>query len=431
MRSDLDKHHRGTPTSEYSSIEIIEEDLPGRRPPTFCVIGAGHGGLAMAGNLAIQGFSVNLYNRSEERLQPVRTLGGIQVEGEISGFGSINIATTDIEAAIDGVDVLMVVIPATGHRFIAEKCAPYLEPNQIIVLNPGRTGGALEFKRTLMYNGVDVPVVVAEAQTFIYASRVTGPAQAKIFRIKNSIPVAALPAYLTPTVLNFIRIAFPQFVPGDNVLKTSFDNIGAVFHPALAILNSAWIEETHGNFEFYLEGASPSVSSVLEALDKERVNVAAALGIRAYTAREWLYLAYDAVGSDLYTALHANPGYRGIRAPNRLNHRYIQEDVPMSLVPIASIGDMLGVPTPTAKSIIHLANIIHQQDYWEKGRTVDKMGIMGLSVREIRLLVVDGVMAISKAPSKTSTITDEFYGNKVTSQLPDYNKEANYENTGV
>ncbi|MFQ6044527.1 MAG: NAD/NADP octopine/nopaline dehydrogenase family protein [Candidatus Poribacteria bacterium] len=425
MRGDLDRHHRGILASEYSSIEIIEADLPGRRKPTFCVIGAGHGGLAMAGYLAIQGFSVKLYNRSEERLQSIWMLGGIQVEGEISGFGSISIATTDIEEAIDGVDVVMVVIPATGHRSIAEKCAPYLKPNQIIVLNPGRTGGALEFKRTLMENGVDVPVIVAEAQTFIFASRVTGPGQVKIFCIKNSIPVAALPAYLTPTVLNFIRIAFPQFVPGDNVLKTSFDNIGAVFHPALAILNSAWIEETHGDFEFYLQGASPSVASVLEALDQERVNVAAALGIRALKAREWLYLAYDAVGNDLYTALHANPGYRGIRAPNRLTHRYIREDVPMSLVPLASIGDMLGVPTPTSKSIIHLANIIHNIDYWAEGRTVDKLGIMGLSVREIRLLAVDGLMSISRTLSELPMITDKFYDNKAIYQLPDYDEEVN------
>ncbi len=29
----------------------------------FCVLGAGHGGLAMAGHLAIKGFTVNLYNR--------------------------------------------------------------------------------------------------------------------------------------------------------------------------------------------------------------------------------------------------------------------------------------------------------------------------------------------------------------------------------
>ena len=34
----------------------------------IAVLWAGHGGLAMAGHLALNGFSVNIYSRSEERL---------------------------------------------------------------------------------------------------------------------------------------------------------------------------------------------------------------------------------------------------------------------------------------------------------------------------------------------------------------------------
>jgi opine dehydrogenase len=123
-------------------------------------------------------------------------------------------------------------------------------------------------------------------------------------------------------------------------------------------------------------------------MDAERVAVAAALGIRATTARDWLYLAYDAVGKNLYESMQSNPGYRDIMAPTTLNIRYITEDVPMSLVPIASIGDMFGIPVPTIKSIIHLASIIHNVDYWKEGRTVEKLGITGMSVKELRLLAI-------------------------------------------
>jgi opine dehydrogenase len=35
----------------------------------FAVIGGGNGGLAMAGYLAYKGFSVNLYNRTQARIQ--------------------------------------------------------------------------------------------------------------------------------------------------------------------------------------------------------------------------------------------------------------------------------------------------------------------------------------------------------------------------
>jgi opine dehydrogenase len=355
------------------------------KPPVFCVLGAGHGGIAMAGHLALMGFTVNLFNRTEERIWAVQQRGGVELQGEIEGFGRLNTVTHVIEEAIREADVLMVVVPASGHRFMAEACAPHLKDGQIIILNPGRTLGAIEFKQVLKEKGCSADVIIAEAQTLIYASRVTNPGQAKIFRIKNSVPLASIPAYRIPEVLKAIRPAFPQFAPGTNVFRTSFDNIGAVFHPTITILNAGWIEDKR-DFEFYVQGASPSVCQVLERLDAERVAVAEALGINSITAREWLYRAYDATGRNLYEAMLANVGYRGLLAPNNLNVRYLNEDVPMSLVPMASLGEMLGVPTPTIRGIIHLASIISGVDYWAEGRTVEKLGLAGMSVRALRLL---------------------------------------------
>lgn len=356
----------------------------------FCVLGAGHGGLAMAGHLAINGFRVNLFNRGRKRILPVIQRKGIKIVGEIKGFGKIDRASTNIEECLADADILMVVVPAVAHRYIAQSCAPYLKEKHVVILNPGRTGGALEFFNTLKEQGVKHFPFIAEAQTFLYASRALGPAHARIFSIKNSVPLATLPAYWIPGVLKVIQRAFPQFTPGDNIFKTSIENIGAVFHPALTVLNAAWIEETHGDFEYYIQGASESIAKVLERLDKERLEIAAALGIKVMSAKAWLYTAYSATGKDLYEAMHDNPGYIGLKAPDRLHHRYIDEDVPMSLVPLASIGEMLKVETPTIKSIILLASIMRGINFWKIGRTVEKLGIKGMSIKDIRLLAVTG-----------------------------------------
>lgn len=367
--------------------ELINRETKNLR---FCVLGAGHGGLAMAGHLGIMGFKVNLYNRGRRRLKSVSHRKGIKIEGEIKGFGKVELASNNIQECVENSDVLMVAVPANGHRYIARASAPYVQENQIVILNPGRTGGTLEFFQTFKEEGVTEFPFLAEAQTFLYTSRAIGPGHARIFSIKNSVPLATLPAYWIPGILKVINRAFPQFVPGDNVFKTSFDNIGAVFHPALTILTAAWIEETHGDFEYYVQGASPSVTKVLERLDKERLDVAAALGIKAMSARTWLYTAYHATGKNLHEAMHDNPGYMGIKAPDRLHHRYIDEDVPMSLVPMASIGKMLKVEVPTIKAIIHLAMIMRGKDFWKDGRTVEKLGIKGMSIKEIRMLAVSG-----------------------------------------
>lgn len=388
----------GTLVQASSVHELIERISEAESPlgemitddgmPSFCVLGAGHGGTAMAGHLSLLGCRVNLFNRTKARIVPVQDRGGIDVRGVVSGFAPLHIVTSDPAEAVSGADVLMVVVPATGHAEMAGIVAPHIKDGQILVLNPGRTGGALEVAQVFRRRNPGVRPFIAEAQTLLYASRVTNPGQVHIFGIKNSVPLATLPAYHITDVLPMIRKALPQFVPGDNVLKTSLDNIGAVFHPAITVLNAGRIEDTHGDFEYYVQGVTPAVAAVLEAIDRERVEVANALGIRANTAREWLYLAYDAAGKTLFDAMRANTGYNGIKAPGVINHRYITEDVPTSLVPIVSIGEMLGVATPAMRAMIYLASAMHGVDYWAEGRTVDRLGIEHMSVKDIRFLVV-------------------------------------------
>ncbi len=363
--------------------------------PKFCVLGAGHGGTAMAAHLALMGFEVNLWNRSPERIESIMAVGGIELlppdDGRTEGgVGKLGYVGINCGEAIAGADILMVVVPATGHVEIAQAMAPHVREDQIVVLNPGRTGGALEFRHVLSASGCQAHPLIAETQTFIYASRVVGPAQARVFAVQNSVRMAALPGYRTAEAVKAVRVAYPQFVPASNVLRTSLDNVAVMFHPAVMLVNAARIEDTGGDFEYYLQGVTPSVANYLEAVDKERIGVADVVGIGAMPVRTWLYMSYDAAGRDLYEAVRSNPGYNGIRAPQSLAHRYLLEDVPTSLIPMISLGEQYGVETPTMRSIVHLASLLLEQDFWSIGRTVDSMGVRGLGVRELLKFVNEG-----------------------------------------
>ena len=364
-------------------------------PEKYAVIGAGHGGKAMAAHLALMGFKVTLYNRTADHVTIIKKRGGIELEsaeGGPHGFGKLAKVTSDMSEALKDAAIVMVVVPSSAHADVAQKIAPFLKDGQVVILHPGRTCGAIEFTKVIRDNGCKADVTVAEAETFLYASRSDGPAQARIFRIKEAVPLAALPATRTQRVLDAIGPAYPQFIDGGNVLQTGLNNMGAIFHPALTLLNAGWIESTHGDYQFYIDGVTPSVARVLEVLDRERVTVASSLGIRARTALEWLILAYDTIGEDLHEAIHNQPGYYGIKAPATLNHRYIFEDVPMSLVPIASLGERYGVSVRGMDAIIRLACIVHRTDYWRRGRTLDKLGINDLSVGELTRYVNEGVL---------------------------------------
>lgn len=351
---------------------------------SIAVLGAGHAGRALAGDLGRLGADVVLWNRTPDHVAEVAEQGGVDLEGEIEGFGKIRLVTSDIGEALADTSLIMVCVPAFGHRDVARKCAPFLRSGQMVVLNPGRTFGAIEFLHELATQGASDGVVVAEAGTFIFASRSIGPAQSRINRVKRSVPVAAIPCDRTGEVIAQLEPWYPQFNPAECTLETSLANVGAVVHPAITLFNTARIENTQGRFEFYVDGVSPGVAQVLEAVDRERLAVASLLGVPTRSMRDWLRVAYRAQGRDLYEAIQANEGYRGISAPPTMDNRYMLEDVPMSMVPMASAGRHFGLNPRAIESVITLAGIVHQTNYWSRGRTLESLGLAGLSPAEIR-----------------------------------------------
>ena len=361
----------------------------------FAVIGGGHGGQGIAAYLGYLGHKVNLYNRTLEKVQKIKHQGFIEMEGCISGRGYLEIVTNNIEQAIKDVDVIMVVVPASAHKYIANLMAPYVTPEQYIVLNPGRTGGALEFRNIIRKNNPTKNVCIIEAQTFIFACRAVQEGVIRILSKKNEVKVAALPAMRTKEFISVISSVIPEFVGTWSVLDTSFNNIGALLHPIPTILNCGRIESTKGDFLYYIDGITPSVVKIIEEVDYERMKIAKMLGTEVVSLRKWLGYTYGAFGDTIGEALANVKGYWDIKAPSDMDTRYIFEDVPQSLVPIADMGRYLGIRTPTIDSMIHLASVMHNKDYLKLGRNVQDMGLEGMSLEEIKSYVLNGVIYTS------------------------------------
>jgi len=248
----------------------------------------------------------------------------------------------------------------------------------------------LEFRNVLKEEDVKRDVIIAEAQTFVFASRLSNPGSVRIFRIKNAVPVAALPASRNSELEEVLLNVMPEFEIAESTLYTSFNNIGAVFHPATIILNTGWIETSFGKFEFYFEGISTSVAKVLEKIDEERCEIARRIGMEPMTAVQWLSYAYDVHGTDLYSAIHNNEGYRGIQAPVQMDSRYITEDVPASLVPLSAFGKLVEFPTPTIDAIIHLASIMMNTDFFKEGRNFEKLHLTDKTIEQVRRIMEVG-----------------------------------------
>ena len=90
------------------------------------------------------------------------------------------------------------------------------------------------------------------------------------------------------------------------------------------------------------------------------------------------------LASDYGNAYRTAPGFRGIGAQPRLDHRYLNEDVGYGLVFMAALGRQLGVDTPTMDAVIQIASVMMSRDYaGEALRSPESLGIAHLSAGEL------------------------------------------------
>ncbi|MFC1849922.1 NAD/NADP octopine/nopaline dehydrogenase family protein [candidate division CSSED10-310 bacterium] len=360
----------------------------------FAVIGAGNAGSTLAAHLKLLGQEVSIYDVVESQLAPIiKNDNTVNLTGniEVSGPAKIDLVTMDLAEAIAGAELIICTTPAHVHKFVAKDLAGCAQSGQILMLNPGRTGGVLEVRKVLQEQNCQADILVVESQSILYACR-REEATIKVFGVKNRIPCAGQPEAEINRFFEIIQTVFPQFVPAEHgIWTTSLDNIGMLFHPTPTIMNLGRMESGLV-FDYYIDGFSPTIAHMVEKLDAERLQVAAAIGIKLPTVVEWLETNYNAVGDDLYQALQNNDSYRGIRAPvlkgreAKLGLRYVIEDVPSGLVPFSELGKKFGVPTPAMDTIINLANILFETDFRAKGRNLAQLGLDTMTVEDIRKL---------------------------------------------
>jgi opine dehydrogenase len=228
-------------------------------------------------------------------------------------------------------------------------------------------------------------VLLGCTETLVYATRLRRPGQVDIKAIKKAVSVAALPAADGEWVFQAFRTLYPQAVRCGSVLETSFANTNPIMHPPIVLANARIIDEGIAPFDFYGTGVTTGVASVIDAVDAERMAVAAALGVPTKSHHEWVKFAYGLNGDDtaaLCVELSAKV-YKGIESPAMLRSRYLTEDVPLGLVPWALLAQVAGVPTPVMDSIITLASTMCREDFRSTGRTLARMGLDGMGVAQI------------------------------------------------
>lgn len=346
------------------------------------VLGTGNGGQAIAGWMSMQGCEVSLYGRKQETVERLCRLGAIRLTGAIDGIGYLKNVTSNIHDAVRHADIIMVVTTANAHYEIAREISTVLENEQIIILNPGRTGGALEFKRSLNESGCPAKVYIAEAQTLVYACRLVEDGVVNIIGIKDKVPLSAVRSSDTMKIIERIKTYYPCFYAAENVLETSLENIGAIFHPCVLLFNAATIERNE-EFWFYRD-MTPVIADFIERFDKERIDVGEAYGINLLGVNEWISYAYPGTkGISLCEKMRNNPAYHDIKSPSTIFTRQLTEDIPTGVLPILELGEAAGVDMPLMRSMVEICSNLLGIDFRKEGRSLMRLGLAGKTKEQI------------------------------------------------
>ena len=356
----------------------------------IAVLGGGNSAQTMAADLVLEGASVNLCDlpNFESNIAHVMKTGIIEKLGSAGSVGKtgrapLNKVTTSVADAINGVEIIFLAVPAYGHMTFYETLVDCLQDGQTVVTVPG-CWGALRLSRLLHQRGSAKHITVAETSQCMHVCRVAepwlGPGKVRVIAERKSFQIAAIPTRKTKSVCELVARLYQQVKAATNVLETSLNNGNFIVHAPMVIMNAGWIEHTNGEFMFYRDGATRSIGSVIDTITAERDTISAKLGFTPIPTTTYIERMKDVewVNDPCETA------------PPSLQHRYVSEDVPYGLVPITGFGNLLGVPTPAADSMIVLSSISNDSDYWKEGLTLEKLGFGGLSAQEIIEIANEG-----------------------------------------
>ena len=332
----------------------------------IAVISSGNGGQSMAAYFSYLGYCSALYAREADRVK-MFTSNRFTISGEVEAEVIIDIISSDISEVIRDAFLVMVTTPAQYHPIVARAMAPHLTDGQAVVLNPGRTFGTIAFSKVLAECGFKADILLGETDTFTFTCRCPEVGKPQIYKIKDSVRIAAHDPAYAEQLLGILHEIFDMYSLAESVLYTGFSNIGMIFHPMPILMNITRVEAKE-NFKFYMEGISPLVAGILEKMDVERVAVANAYGVSVPSARQWLAECYGSRGDSLFEQIQNTEAYSTVLAPIDIDTRYIFEDIITGCVPTSCAGKVAGVGTEVLDTLIKWASILYGRDFHAEGR---------------------------------------------------------------
>ncbi|WP_281672783.1 NAD/NADP octopine/nopaline dehydrogenase family protein [Pseudoramibacter alactolyticus] len=391
----------------------------------IAIIGAGGVGKTMAGDCALAGQKVNLWEQEgfkKNLTNIMRT--GIKLSGnqfstygfERKGIGRLNMATTDMAEAVKGAGNIIVTTIAGAHETVFRELIPLLEDGQVVHIIPDNLG-TFEFRKIMRELGCTTKVIVGAWYTAPYGVRIVrrGGVTTNECKVEDRITFirgAALPASDSDDFIaaadyigafDAIRTG-DGFIKGTDVIDVNLGNVNPVIHVPGTVLGVSTMQnfdtvlgQEMKNYSLYGFALCPAIAQVQSVFWEEEKALAKAMNVGLTTvnyedffSRTTMY-GKEYMGPDF--AVPFEEKYENFfgDGPFSLEDRYITEDVPVGCYFIQQLGDKYDVPTPIVDSMILLASTMLDRDLTGDSKfTLDYLEIGHMNDAQLKDYILNG-----------------------------------------
>ncbi len=354
------------------------------------ITGAGSIAFGAAALLESSGHKPMLWSPSGERTARLASGEPLVAEGAVEGTFHPAVAASASQL-VDASQVIMIALPAYGHKSVMDAIAPHIRADQIVLISSHASLGALYLNRLLAARGVVVPIVAWG--TTVTSGRQLSLVEARIGTVRNRIDICTLPHTRSAEGLACCQALFGErFVERDGLLAIALSNLNPQNHMGIALCNMTRMEQG----ESWSQGlnVTPNVGRLLEALDRERLAIAAALELEVRTIFEHFHLSFhvpvDTI-SNMNNELHRQG--RGGNGPASADSRYVHEDVPYGLLMTVRLGELTGCEARLHRSGIEIFSALYGRDFQSENHLLDALDIGGLSLDDMKRLARHGYPA--------------------------------------
>jgi len=351
------------------------------------IVGAGPAGFALAADLQRRGRGVLLYShpnrlRHANKIKDIQGgLHHLQVSGpKVEPYTSKLRVTCDMAETMSFSNIIILTVPSTGQETVLQELKRFDLRRHIIIAVPGNLFSLIAAAE------MEVGCIL-ETNLSPYSCRMDEEGKLLILGKKNVVFIAPLgrphdvPRVIYDTVQSIFSMVELKWC--SSIIEVCLANVNGVFHPLMMLMNAGRIESTSGDFLLYRDGLTRSVSNAMLAVDKVRMQIGEAFGLRVNSAINISNACYGQSFECLVDLGRNSPPHNKLRAPSGMDNRNISEDVPDLLVCWHSLAEKLGIDASPIKAVIVFAEMTTGAEYLKTGRNLTRLNLDNVSRKEL------------------------------------------------